>query len=328
MSKKALINMRRGVGDPLYEFFKKGVEELNYEIVKVNFSKECSNRVVEAAHHCEIVVTGNELWNAKNLKTVQGRTRLIVRAGIGYDNIDLQNATKCGIAVTNTPGSNSKAVAEGCLALMLSLCRKIVFMDRELRKGTWNNSILTTEIIGKTIGLVGFGNIGKKLAELLAGFHCNVIVYDVIKSPLWEQKYNVKYVDLDKLIAESDFISLHLPCNAQTNGLVDKNFLNKMKQSSFLINTSRGGIVNENDLVEALESGQIAGAALDVFEQEPLSPHNPFLSMDQVVISPHVLSASKESAFNTFQMALDNIKDFSEGKIPRSILNPGYVQHI
>jgi D-3-phosphoglycerate dehydrogenase len=327
MHKKILINTRRENGDPLYEFLKKGVEDLNYEIVKVNLSREFSKQVMEAAQGCEVIVPAGELWDKENLEGIKGCTKLIALTGVGYDNIDLHSATENGIAVANTPGSNSNAVAEGCLGIMLALSRKIAFMDRALRNGVWIKSMMTTEIIGKTIGIVGFGNIGRKLAELLTGFHCNIFVYDVMKNPLWEEKYNVKYVDLDFLISESDVISLHLPYNEQTKGLVDRRFLSKMKKSALLINTSRGGVVNEHDLIEALESGIIAGAGLDVFEQEPVSPQNPLLLMDNVVVTPHFQSASKESAFNSFRMLLENIKDFSEGRIPKSVLNPDFVHY-
>ncbi|NLY18992.1 MAG: phosphoglycerate dehydrogenase [Clostridiaceae bacterium] len=325
MCKKILINTRRENGDPLYDYLKNGVEGLGYELIRVKFTKEESSRVVEAAQGCEIVIPGGELWNRENLAGVKESTRFIALMGVGYDNVDVKSATEYGIAVANTPGSNSNAVAEGCLAIMLSLCRKIAFMDRSMRNGIWISGMLTTEIIGKTVGIVGFGHIGKRLAELLTGFHCNILVYDVVKDPAWEGK--VKFVDLDYLIPESDIISLHLPCNDHTRGMVDKNFLRKMKKTAFLINTSRGGIVNELDLIEALESGTIAGAGLDVFEREPISPYNPLLSMDQVVLTPHFQAASKESAFNSFRMLLENIKDFSEGKIPKSILNPDFVHY-
>lgn len=325
MHKKILINTRREDGDPLYDYLKNGVEELGYELVRVNFPKEESRKVMEAARGCEAIIPGGELWNKENLEGIKGSAKFIALMGVGYDNVDLKSATENGIAVANTPGSNSNAVAEGCLAIMLSLCRRIAFMDRTMRNGIWLSGMTTTEIIGKTVGIIGFGNIGKRLAELLTGFHCNILVYDVIKDPLWKDKVN--YVDLDYLISESDIISLHLPCNDHTRGMVNKSFLKKMKKSAFLINTSRGGVVNELDLIEALESGTIAGAGLDVFEREPISPHNPLLSMDQVVLTPHFQAASKESAFNSFKMLLENIKDFSQGRIPKSTLNPDFVRY-
>ena len=324
MMRKVLVNLRRGAGDPLYEYLKARLERSGFEVVKTNWQRDQCDQLLKDARECCAVVSGVELWDAASLQAASENIRLITRVGSGCDNIDVLAATKCGIAVMSTAGSNASAVAEGALALMLSLCRRIALSDRTMRSGVWNNGLLTTELAGKTVGIVGYGRIGSRLAKLLSGFDVRILAYN--HSP--KEAIGVEFVDLDRLVRESDFISVHVPATAESAHMFNKTVFEKMKPSAFFINTSRGAVVAEDDLIEALENGTIAGAALDVFEQEPLPPDSPLLKLDQVVVTPHVQSASKESAFKTMEMTAENVRLFFDAPRKARTLNPAYIENV
>ncbi|MDD4573831.1 MAG: phosphoglycerate dehydrogenase [Sphaerochaeta sp.] len=314
-----LINMKRGDGDEVYEYLKKNLLALPSKIIKTDYSTEEIDLLIPKAKLADVIISGQEVWDEKNLEKIQGKTKLICRMGIGVDNINLTKARELDISVANTPGANANAVAEGAVSLMLALCRNISLADRQMRKGIWNNKTLTTELIGKTVGVVGYGNIGKKVISLLSGFTKKIVVFDpFITKPAKGQEY-VTFTSLDNLIRQSDFISIHVPSNNQTHHLVNADFLQKMKPTAFLINTSRGSIVDEDQLIDALKERTIGGAALDVFKTEPLQ-NSDFLALDNIIITPHMLSASRESVFKVVDMLVDNIKVFFEG-LPQNIVN-------
>lgn len=314
-----MINMKRGDGDEVYEYLKKNLLALPSKIIKTDHSTEEIELLIPKAKLADVIISGQEVWDEKNLEKIQGKTKLICRMGIGVDNINLAKARELDISVANTPGANANAVAEGAVSLMLALCRNISRADREMRKGIWNNKTLTTELIGKTVGVVGYGNIGKKVISLLSGFTKEIVVFDpFISKPAEGQEY-VTFTSLDNLVSQSDFISIHVPSNKQTHHLVNADFLQKMKPTAFLINTSRGSIVDEDQLIEALKERTIGGAALDVFKAEPLQ-NSDFLTLDNIIITPHMLSASRESVFKVVDMLVDNIRFFFEG-FPQNIVN-------
>jgi phosphoglycerate dehydrogenase-like enzyme len=222
--------------------------------------------------------------------------RVISRYGVGFNNVDLDAARAHGVVVTNTPGANAKSVAELAVLMMLSLLRPIGEADLRTKAGEWPR-FKALSIEGKTVGLIGLGAIGKETARRLAGFDCRILAYDVNQDHEFAAINHVEFVPLDDLIQESDVVSLHLPSIPETFEMVNAEFLEKMKPGSYLVNTARGELVNEAALVAALESGHLKGAALDAFKLEPPGVDNPLLSMDQVIVTPH-MGAHSDSATN------------------------------
>lgn len=217
------------------------------------------------------------------------RLKLIGRAGIGLDNIDLKAALEKNIQVINTPQGNLVSTAEHTIALLMALARHIPAANASLKQGKWEKSkFLGTELRDKTLGIIGLGNVGKIVAELGAGLKMRVIAYDPITQ-------NNLSVSLDTLYKNSDFITIHVPLMPQTHYLISHEAFSKMKPGVRLIQASRGGIVDENALLEALNSNQVAGAALDVFEQEPPAENHPLIRHPRVIVSPHLAASTQEA---------------------------------
>lgn len=224
------------------------------------------------------------------------RLKVISRYGVGVDNVDLNAARARGIVVTNTPGANTVSVAELAIGLMLALIRRIPTAVESTRRGDWPRlSGVTLE--GKTIGLLGFGAIGRQVAVRLAGFQCRVLAHDPAADEAFAAQHRVTLVPRDTLLAESDLLSLHLPLLPETRALVDAAFLERLKPGAYLINTARGEIVDEAALLAALRGGRLAGAALDAFSEEPPSATHPLLALPQVLVTPH-MGAHADSAIN------------------------------
>src|SRR5215468_960118 len=218
-----------------------------------------------------------------------GRLKLIGRAGVGVDNIDVEAATRKGIVVMNTPGGNSVAVAELTIALMLDMLRQLVPAIVTTRAGRWEKKRFAGghELFRKTVGLVGFGSIGQLVAQRCLAFGTAVIAYD--PHPIEaSRRLGVQIVPLDELFRRSDIVSLHLPLMDNTRKLVGAQLLGSMRRGSYLVNCARGGIVDEAALAEALRNGTLAGAAMDVFDTEPVSADHPLLSLDNFICTPHL----------------------------------------
>ncbi len=222
--------------------------------------------------------------------------KVIARYGVGCNNVDLVAAKKHHITVTNTPGANAKSVAELTIALILNLIRPVLPAVKGLREGDWPR-LKGNCLEGKTVGLLGLGAIGKETARRLAGFDCVILAYDINQDEVFASKNNVTYVPLDVLINRADIISLHLPGTPETAGMVDENFFTQMKMNSWIVNTARGDLINESALINALNSGKLRGAAVDVYRQEPPEKENPLLQMEQVIATPH-MGAHSDSATN------------------------------
>lgn len=215
------------------------------------------------------------------------RLKVIARYGVGVDAVDLAAAKEKGIIVTNTPGANSSSVAELTIGLMLSLARNIPVAFQATHSGQWPR-LRGQTLEGKVIGLVGFGAIGKYVARLLQGFRCTILTFDPFIAPAQAVELNVQLCSVEDLLSMADIISLHCPVTPATRRLVNTSFLAQMKPGAFLINTARGELVDEQALYEALHSGHLAGAALDVLTQQPPLPDLPLLSLPQVIITPHM----------------------------------------
>jgi D-3-phosphoglycerate dehydrogenase len=244
------------------------------------------------------------------------RLKVIARYGVGVDAVDLSVCREKGIIVTNTPGANSASVAELTMAMILSLARQIPEAVSATRLGAFPR-LAGISLVGKTIGLIGLGAIGREVARRLAGFDCRIMAYDPMPDEVFAHQFGIHITTLAKLLADSDFVSLHLPLLPETRLLVNSQFLSKMKPGSFLINTARGELVDETALLGALQSGHLSGAALDVFAKEPPEPDNPLLKLKQVIAMPH-LGAQTDGATNTMGwMAFHDCLAVLRGKVPK-----------
>ena len=241
--------------------------------------------------------------------------KVISRYGIGYNNIDLKAAKKRSIVVTNTPGANAKSVAELSVALMLNLLRPIIQCSAQARQGQWPR-YKGYSLENKTVGLIGLGAIGKEVARRLAGFDCEILAYDVIEDPEFAAQQDVEYSTLDEILSRADIVSLHLPGNPETVGIVNDAFIGKMKSGAYLVNTARGDLIDEDALVKAIETGKLAGAALDVFQEEPPAKGHPFLKLENLILTPH-MGAHADSATNAMgRMALSECLKVLRGEQP------------
>ena len=253
-------------------------------------------------------ITKRVIYNASKLKVIS-------KYGVGVDNIDLESAKERNIVVTNTPNANSNAVAELTVGLIISVLRNIPLSDRRVREKKWDRFI-GYELYGKTLGVIGTGSIGKRVIKLLKGFDLNILCYDKFPDYEWAEKENLKYVNFDELLKRSDIITIHIPLTEETRHLISERELSLMKKTAVIINTSRGGIINERDLYKFLKEGKIYGAGLDVLEDEP--PQNsPLIELDNVVITSHIGAHTQESIENMAFMAIDNLISVLKGKEPK-----------
>ncbi len=247
--------------------------------------------------------------------SVASNLKVIARYGVGLNNVDLEAARGQGIMICYTPGANSKSVAELTIGLMLNLARPILDAATQTRHGDWPRTH-GISLEGKTIGLIGLGAIGKEVTRRLAGFDCRILAYDIAVDPGFAGVHGLEIVDQESLLRQSDIVSLHLPALPQTMGMVNAAFLATMKAGSYLINTSRGELVNEAALFRALSSGHLAGAALDAFSREPPGAKNPLLTLPQLIATPH-MGAHTDGATNAMGwMALRDCLAVLKGEKP------------
>ena len=251
--------------------------------------------------------------------------RIISRMGVGYDAIDVPAATARGIALTITPGANADAVAEYTVSLMLALTRGVPAIDAMARQGMWKTEF-GNSIYGKTLGIIGAGDIGRRVVRNLAGFSMRVLAYDPLPDESYAQVSGVTYCPLERLLRESDYISIHCPLSDDTLHLLSDREFALMKPTARIVNCARGGILDEAALCRALAEKRIAGAALDVFEKEPFEADNPLFALDNTVLSPHIAGMTYECRKDVVSMAFQNIIDLSEGKKPPGLINPGALE--
>jgi len=258
------------------------------------------------------------------MKAAGPQLKIIANYAVGYDNIDVVEAKKRGILVTNTPGVLTDAVADHTVALILAIARRLVEADKYTRAGkyqAWGPRLfLGGDIKGKTLGVVGLGRIGSAVAQRMQkGFEMKIIYYDVRRNEKLEEENGFEYRELDELLKEADFVSLHTALTEQTHHLISAERLKLMKPTTYLINTSRGPVVDEKALVEVLKNKEIAGAALDVFEKEPeLTPG--LADLDNVILTPHIASATRETRNKMAEMAANNIIAALEGQTPPNLV--------
>jgi D-3-phosphoglycerate dehydrogenase len=247
------------------------------------------------------------------------KLKVISKYGTGLDNIDINMATNKKIIVTSTPTANVDAVADLAFGLILSLARRIPEADKKTKSGKWGK-IIGKAVWEKTLGVIGLGKIGRQVVKRAKGFEMNILAFDTVKDKKFVQKYGIKYVNLEKLLQKSDYVSIHIPLNNDTRNMISYKELEKMKKDAFLINTSRGGIVDEEDLYDALRNNKLRGAALDVYKNEP-PRESPLKELDNVIMTPHIGAYTEEAIENMSIQAAQNVVDVLEGREPQNRVN-------
>ncbi|MDK2865601.1 MAG: D-3-phosphoglycerate dehydrogenase / 2-oxoglutarate reductase [Thermotogota bacterium] len=297
--------------------YSKEPEELlqknGFEILRADSLEEVELSDVDA------LILGTAKLKGEKLRS--SGVKIIARNGVGVDNVDLNVATELGIPVTITPGANTVAVAEFTIALIFTLARRIV----EAHNVLWKERLFVppagVELSGKTLGIIGFGAIGKEVARRALCLGMTVIAHDPYVDEVEFAKLSVEKVDLDTLLRDSDFVSLHVPLNESTKNLINERELSLMKSTAMIINTSRGGVINERALVEALKSKKIAGAALDTFAVEPLPGDSELYNCPNLILTPHAGAHTLEAINRMNMMAAKSIVDFFNGVIPKHVAN-------
>lgn len=286
-------------------------------------SRECLISGISAADGLLSLLTdkvdGSLLDVAPNL-------RIVSNYAVGFDNLDLAELTKRGILATNTPGVLTETTADLAFTLMLSAARRIVESASFVKNGHWQTwgpeLLLGQDIYGAKLGLFGFGRIGQAVARRAKGFAMRMRYFDVVRQEHLEEELGIEYVEPAELLATSDFVSIHAPLNDFTRHFFDREAFTLMKKTAILINTARGAIINEKDLYQALGEGRLAGAALDVTDPEPMEKENPLLTLDNVLVVPHIASASHATRNRMAVMAAKNLIAGLQGQEPPNLLNP------
>ena len=256
------------------------------------------------------ICCGPEKYSAELLKQCPN-LKIIMKYGVGVDNIDLDACKELGITIGKC--ANNIPVAEHAVMLMLASLKQVKKFDRIIRNGGWDRANVF-ELTGKTVGIVGFGNIGRRVAEMIGGFNVKILAYDPYQNPAEAERLHATYVDFDYLIQNSDIITLHMPGTTDGTYLIGKKQFDMMKDNVVLINTARGSLINQNDLCEALDSGKIFSAGLDVFEKEPTGNSNPLFKYDNVIVTPHVASGTLETHTQMGVTCAEGIIAYAKGE--------------
>lgn len=268
------------------------------------------------------IVAGSEPYTRRVIENCPD-LRVIARSGVGYDAIDVEACDEKGIVVATTPGVNHHSVAEHTIALLMGVARDFPQQDQAVRAGKWIRRAFP-RVMGSTLGIVGLGRIGRAVATRARGLGMNVVAFDPYGSVEFADQWQIELIEFDELLGRSDYVSLHSPATPETHHMINAESLSKMKQGSVLINTARGALVNEADLVEAIKSGHIRGAGLDVFEEEPLPTSSPLLELENVLLAGHLAGLDNESHDGMFGMCGDIITTLYRGDWP----NPECIRNL
>lgn len=256
----------------------------------------------------------------KNLKVVSNYA-------VGFNNIDIEEATKRGIRVTNTPGVLTETTADCAFILMTTIARRIVEADKYIRNRKWVDAwgpkmFIGSDIHSKTLGIIGLGRIGLAMVPRAKGFNMKIIYHDDYREPTNDEELGVERKTLEEVLKESDYISLHVPLTPETKHMIDEKQFKMMKPTAYIVNTSRGPVIEEKALYKALKEGWIKGAALDVHEKEPTDPNNPLLTLDNIIVTPHIASGSIETRTKMAIIAATNLTSVLKGEEPPNLVNP------
>jgi D-3-phosphoglycerate dehydrogenase len=277
------------------------------------------------ADEAEALLTRGSIRVTRGFMEAVHRLKAVAVHGVGTDHVDLQAAADHGIIVFNTPTALTETVAEMAVALLLALMRSVVSADRAVRAGEWDrkySDLIGSELMGKTVGIIGLGRIGAAVARRLRGFDVNLLYCDVVEKRDLEEELGIRRVDLDDLLSASDVITFHTPLTAETHRLISHREFGRMKKGVYLVNTARGKILDEEALIEALRSGKAAGAALDVFEEEPPRADNLLLGLENVVLTPHIGASSREAMRRIAIQSAEGILKIFRGEAPPNIVKP------
>lgn len=311
--------------EPLHQKPGKHVELLRDEGFEVGFPDLpvlfSESETIEALRGASAVIAGSEPYTELVLSQLPD-LRVIARSGVGYDMVDVDAATRHGVVLAIAAGGNYEAVAEQTFALLLAVTRQVVRIDRDVHRGLWPKPLLIP-LRGQTLGVVGLGRIGRAVSDRALSFKMNVLGHDPYAEDSWARSHGIELTDLVTLLARSDFVTLHVPMSQETKGLINRESIAAMKPGAVLINTARGGLVVEEDLLAALRSGHLAGAAVDVLAQEPPEANHPLLALDNVIVSSHVASCDSRAMVDMPLEAAWNIRELAAGRWPEAaIVNP------
>jgi phosphoglycerate dehydrogenase-like enzyme len=297
------------------------LRQAGFEIVFPRVQRQLlEDELLEELRGVKAALAGSEPYTRRIIEA-HPQLRVIARAGVGYDAVDVPAATEHHVAVCITPGTNQDAVAEHTFALILACAKFMIPQHLGTQAGQWPRSA-TIPLRGRTLGIAGLGRIGKEVAVRGAAFKMRLLAYEPYPDHTFAKQYGVEFVPWEKLLAESDFLSLHLPLTAESKHLINKKSLALMKPTAFLLNTARGGLVSEKDLLAALQNQRLAGAGLDVFEEEP-PPASPLYHLDNVVLTPHAAGVDLQSRDDMATSAAQAIVALSRGQWPaEQIVNP------
>ncbi|MGP4062854.1 C-terminal binding protein [Halobacillus sp. H74] len=304
---------------------KKVLETADAEMISAQCRTE--EDVIEAAQGVDGIIC-QYAPITKNVIERLDKCKVIARYGVGFDTIDVQAATEKGIMVSNVTDYCLDEVSNHAFALLMACARKIVQLNESVKNGTWDSKIAKPiyRLNGQKLGLVGLGNIPQTLAMKAKAFGLEVLAYDPFVSTETAENTGVKLVDLETLCKEADYLSVHPPLNKHTQGMISDDQFKWMKKSAYIINTSRGGVIDESALIRALQANEIAGAGLDVLETEPISEDNPLLEMPNVILNPHSAYYSEESELELKQKTAQNVADVLSGKVPPYLVNKDAIR--
>ncbi len=309
-------SMQPGKGDKVLQKLREFSGDLLFNPLGRPLSEE---ELIPLLKDCDGYIAGLDHVTRKVIEACPG-LKVISRYGVGYDRVDIMAAKEKGIKVTNTPGVNAEAVGELAFGMMLAVARKIPFLDDMTRKGAWPRS-MGIELKGRTIGILGLGAIGKVVARCAKGYDMKVVAYD----PFIDQEYciqnNIGIRNFDPLLGEADIISLHLPLKDETRHVINGKTIAQMRDGAIIVNTSRGGLIDEEAAYQALKGGKLGGLALDAFEVEP-PEKSPLFELDNVVVTPHTGAHTKEATDNMAYASIENLIDVLSGKECMFVVNP------
>lgn len=304
----------------------KGMLPKDIEILEID-----TNEKLEGLSDAEAIVLRGFKINEKHISRIDN-LKFIQRWGAGYDTVDIIAAGKKGIYVSNLPGMNAYAVAEMVIAHILAIYKNLIIHHNSLSNGIWTRDTYderTYTLKNKMMGLIGFGNVGRHVCKIAEGFGAHVQYYDICRlDASEEEKYNINYAELNQLYSTSDIISIHIPLTESNRNLINKENLSLMKKTAIVVNTSRGGIVNEADLYDALYYNRILGAGLDCFSHEPIEPDNPLLKLHNVVLTPHAGGASADLADEMIPPVVNNILKLKDGEELMYVVNRSYIENL
>ncbi|MFA4700649.1 D-2-hydroxyacid dehydrogenase [Pyrococcus kukulkanii] len=282
------------VAAPLHEKAIQILKDAGLEVIYEEYPDE--EKLLELVKDVDAIIVRSKPKVTRRVIENAPKLKVIARAGVGLDNIDVEAAKEKGIEVVNAPGASSRSVAELAIGLIFAVARKIAYADRRMREGVWaKKECMGIELEGKTIGIIGFGRIGYQVAKIARALGMNILLYDPYPNEERAKEVGGKFVDLETLLKESDIVTLHVPLLDSTYHLINEERLKLMKKNAILINAARGAVVDTNALVKALQEGWIAGAGLDVYEEEPLPKDHPLTKLDNVVLTPHIGASTYEA---------------------------------